>query len=256
MSSYNWNNFVLYIKRAELKHDEEYITNALEIIGDVKSVSFISKTNEKGHKYNGAIVHFNNMNIGPDLYQIIEQFETNEEKTAKIYHTEYRYWIVNEYIDHSSTEISNNIVSPQCSSNEQLVFEYNILQKRCEKQERKMMEYEEQLTRKWFENVDLQIQVDKKDCLIEWKNRELQEQKEKYEKKISENETRIYHMEKISDENHKNFARELANSSNQKVASLKRIECLEQELELVYNMLAYYEQKYGNYIDVECNIEV
>jgi hypothetical protein len=249
MSSYNWNNFVLYIKRAELNHDEEYIKNALEIIGDVKSVSFILKTNEKGHKYNGAIVHFNNMNIGPNLYQIVEQFETNEEKTAKLYHTEYRYWIVNEYIDHSfqkdCVEINETQSSLTCDSKEELVFQYNLLQKRCERQERKMMDYEEQLTRKWFENVDLQIQLDKKDCLIEWKKKEIEEQKEKHELELNRIHFKSYHFETLSNTYHKKnsiLEEELTNKN-------KHIECLQQDLDLVSNMLAYYEQKYGNYIE-------
>lgn len=244
--SYNWNNFVLYIKRAELNHDEEYIKNALEIIGSVKNISFIPKTNEKGHKYNGVIVHFNNMFVGHNLYQMASEFETNEDKTAKLYHNEYRYWIVHEYIDHSSnSEISvNNNSEIDLTNNDQLVFEYKLLQKRCERQEQKMMEYEEQLMRKWFENVDLQLQVEKKDCYLEWKNKELQEQKENYEAKITENENRLYNIQIINDENHRHFIKEITNKN-------KRIECLEQDLELVYNMLAYYENKYGSYKDVE-----
>jgi hypothetical protein len=244
MSGYNWNNFVLYIKRAELNHDEEYIKNALEIIGNVKSVSFIGKTNEKGQQYNGVIVYFNNMYIGDNLYQMVEEFETNKEKTAKIYHNEYRYWIVHEYINHSvPTMITSNI---NVDNNEELVFEYKLLQKRCERQEQQMMEYEDQLMQKWFENIDLQLQVDKKDCYLEWKKREIEEQKENYDKKINENENKIYNMQLISDENYY----KIISLENELTNKTSRIEYLEQDLELVNNMLAYYEQKYGSYIDI------
>jgi hypothetical protein len=250
-SSYNWNKFALYIKRAELNQDEDYIKNALENfnnIGIVKNVSFISKTNEKGNKYNGVIVNFEKVFLEVDLFQLVEQFETNDDKTGKIYHNDFRYWIVQEYIQHSAsapqqTEINNIDVT----NNEELILEYNLLQKRCEKQERKMMEYEEQLMRKWFENIDLQLQVDKKDCVIEWRNKDIEEQKKYYEENIHETRFKTYHFEKLSNE----YYNEMKCLEEELTNKKKVIEKMQQDFEIVYNMLGYYEQKYGNYIETQ-----
>jgi predicted RNase H-like nuclease (RuvC/YqgF family) len=241
MANYNWNKFVLYIKRAELNQDEDYIKRALEPYGVVSSINFILKTNEKGHKYNGVIVSFSNMKLEEALYQLIEQFETNDTKMGKIYHNDYRYWIVHEYIQQNEelqvvTQAQETYIS-HCDTNEQLVFEYNILQRRCEMQEQKMMTYEEEISRKWFENVDLQIQVERKDCFLEWKKEELEKQKKEYEDKLNEKNYSIYHFKRVVEEQEK----QLTNKNRQ-------IESLTQELDIVSNMLSYYEQKYGSYI--------
>jgi hypothetical protein len=235
MALYDWENFVLYIKRAEINHDEQYIKNALENIGNVKTVTFIAKSNDKGHKYNGAIIHFNHMKFGTELYQMAQQFETTEEKTAKLYHNACRYWIVNQYIEHTQMLTPPPLINTE---SDELIIEYNLLQYRCERQERKMMEYEEELSKKWFENLDLQIQLEKTDCYLEWKKREIQEEKQKHEEEKQKHEEEIVKLNKELD------------IKNMHVNVLVRdYETMKQELELVSNMLSYYEQKYGSYIN-------
>jgi hypothetical protein len=223
MSSINLDEFKLYIKRAELNHNEEYISNAFSYIGVVKNIKFISKTNEKGENYNGVIVYFERLHLQQDkLTTRLEELKTK--KTMKFYHNNCYYWIIQEYISSSEkkTECKMNELTrnAECRdivtlTNEELKNEYKILKKRCETQETKMMEYEEKVMRKWLENVDLELQVFKTKCYVKWKEDEINENLKRHEEEI----------------NNKN----------------KRIECLEQDLELATNMLSYYEQKYGNY---------
>ena len=94
----------IYIPRVELNHTEEYIRNALAYELSVERVEFFPRTNEKGHKYNGAVVIVNEWTEKEIVYK------TRCEKTSsKLYLTikdgkEYKfthwpnkYWILTKH---------------------------------------------------------------------------------------------------------------------------------------------------------------
>jgi hypothetical protein len=68
----------MYIPRVENHHAEKYIRAAFRDIADISEIEFISKQNEKGQKYNGAIV-------------LINEWKNNEIYLALSESKEYRY---------------------------------------------------------------------------------------------------------------------------------------------------------------------
>lgn len=104
-------NTAIYIKRAETHHTEEYIKNVFKrkLYGNVKSVSFVQKTNDCGEKYNGVLVvmeHWFKTHAVNKLFEAISEQKNKEYKM--IHNNQNRYWIVIKY---TNTVNENPIVN-------------------------------------------------------------------------------------------------------------------------------------------------
>lgn len=192
-------NMSIYIKRAEMHHTKNYIINALykNNYGNVSDVVFIKKTNDFGKEYNGAIVTFEKWFINSNVTDLFNKINESTDGTAKIFHDNYynKYWIVNIH----KNEIKNVLdVAPMIDSNlddkdkinylesmlASMTIQNQILQSAQEKNEKKMMEYEQMNSREYMINCELKNQLEEKDILIEI-------QEKKYKKEQLELETII-----------------------------------------------------------------
>ena len=93
-------NTAIYIKRAETHHTEEYIKNAFKrnLYGQVKSVTFVQKTNDSGQKYNGVLVVMELWYKSPAVSKLFEAISEQKNKEYKMIHNnQNRYWIVIRY---------------------------------------------------------------------------------------------------------------------------------------------------------------
>lgn len=95
----------IYIPRVELSHTEEYIRNALAYDLSVERVEFFPRTNEKGHKYNGAVVIVNEWTETEIVYKT--RCETTSSKLYltikdgkeyKFTHWPNKYWILTKHM--------------------------------------------------------------------------------------------------------------------------------------------------------------
>lgn len=93
----------LYIKRAECNHTKDYITRAFANVGVVKDVEFNSKTNERGQKYNGAIVTFEKWHAGQATKCLFEQLATSDD--VQFHHNPRYYWVIMQYRPHAAPSI-------------------------------------------------------------------------------------------------------------------------------------------------------
>ena len=102
----NANKVHIYIPRVELSHTEEYIRNALAYDLSVERVEFFPRTNEKGHKYNGAVVIVNEWTETVIVYKT--RCETTSSKLYltikdgkeyKFTHWPNKYWILTKHTE-------------------------------------------------------------------------------------------------------------------------------------------------------------
>lgn len=190
----NVNNMSIYIKRAEMHHTKTYIINAFYInnYGLVSDVIFIKKTNDFGKDYNGAIVTFEKWFINDNVTALFNGINESLDGTAKIIHDNYykKYWIVNVHkndVKKNTIPIIDNNLDDNLDDKEKINYlesmvasmsiQTQILQSKQEKNEKKMMEYEQLSSREYIINSELRIQLEEKDILIE-----IQEKNNKKEK--------------------------------------------------------------------------
>jgi hypothetical protein len=193
MTSSNIKNIALYIKRAELDCTKEYIINAFmtQQYGRVKDVQFIKKTNDYGVSYYGAIVIFDVWFINNTVTKLFTDMSNSNEGTGKVFHDIYRkkYWFVNEFRGKSEqnqnvaleTELDSiqNINTLTIDNDKEkikqleelvksLSSQMTYMQMQLEKNELKMMEYEEEHTRQWIQVSGLKGMVIDLEMDIEW----------------------------------------------------------------------------------------
>jgi len=179
----------LYIKRAEVYHTREYITNAFcnQQYGIVKDITFIKKTSDLGKEYNGVIVTFERWFVNEIVNKLWTQLSNSVDKTAKIFHDSFgqKFWFAIEY--HNSSINNSNVDNTQISSLsnidltlsdadkvkklEELVktmeAKIQIMNIKTEKFEKEIMNYEDDYT---FQNLlllELKCQLREKDEEIE-----------------------------------------------------------------------------------------
>lgn len=174
------NNMSIYIKRAEMHHTKKYITNVFYTnnYGLVSDVVFIKKTNDFGKEYNGAIVTFEKWFINDTVTTLFNAINESSDGTARIIHDNYynKYWILNIH----KNEITKNaipIMNTDLDDKEKINYletiissmsiQTQILQSKQEKNEKKMMEYEQMNSREYIINSELKMQLEEKDILIE-----------------------------------------------------------------------------------------
>jgi hypothetical protein len=95
----NFTNISIYIKRAEMHHTKNYIIDSLlkNNYGVVKDVVFIKKCNDYGKEYNGAIVTFEKWFLNKKVTDLFNAINESSDETAKLIHDDYynKYWIIN-----------------------------------------------------------------------------------------------------------------------------------------------------------------
>jgi hypothetical protein len=179
------NNITLYIKRAELQHDKNYIINACHECryGKVKDVKFIDKQDNQGKKYNGVIVMFEDWYNSSTSKQLFSDISASKDGSAKMYHDpiRMRYWHVIIFRPKMFEEPEVQIITKMSMISltdglndrqqlEEMERKYNsmisqmhYMQAQLEKANAAMMEYERQHTQDWLNNTELKMQLEEKD---------------------------------------------------------------------------------------------
>ena len=175
-------SIALYIKRAEICHTKEYISDVFSIqqYGKVHNVRFIKKNNDFGKEYNGAIVTFEQWNMNSKVKLLFDQLNSSQGGTAKIIHDHngQRYWIVNEYKSEFPEFDQLTKIDPGLNENDRIVELENIIKSMSaqmhfmktqhEKREKEMMDCQQRETQAWLYNAELNSQIVEKDEDIKW----------------------------------------------------------------------------------------
>ena len=234
-------NMSIYIKRAEMHHTKNYITNALykNNYGNVSDVVFIKKTNDFGKEYNGAIVTFEKWFINDNVKNLFNDIAESSDGTSKIIHDTYynKYWIVNIHKNETSKVVENipKIDTSNLDDKEKINYlesmiasitiKNQILQTSQEKNEKKIMEYQQISSHEYLVNCELKNQLEEKDILIEI-------QEKNYKKEKTELQTIIERL---------NFRIDILETNLNK----KRAECIELKQDL------YDEKCIANFVQEE-----
>jgi len=167
----------LYIKRAEIYHTTDYISDVFlkEQYGKVHNVRFIKKNKDFGREYNGAIVTFERWNMNSKVKMLFDQLNSSVEGTAKIIHDHNgkRYWIVTQYKSEFTEFDQVTKMDPRLTDHERILELENIIKSMAaqmhfmttqhEKQEKEKMDCEQRETQAWLYNMELKSQIVEKD---------------------------------------------------------------------------------------------
>lgn len=172
-------NAALFIKRAEENQTKEFIMKAFKKsnIGTVRDVTFIKK-NSNGVAYNGVVVIFEKWNMNKYVESLFDKMAESRDGTTRFYFEPKRYWIVNVHkqqlpeceesivvkTDLSDKERINQLEATIKSMSAQIYY----MQTNNEKNERRMMEYEQRDIQKHLINTELQYQLEMKDIDQIW----------------------------------------------------------------------------------------
>ena len=177
-------NISLYIKRAELFQNKEYIINVFQKhqYGEVHDVKFIKKTNSTtGEEYNGAIVYFNSWFKNSNVENLFDQINISPDATAKIlYNSNHgnRYWVVSKFIEPTTKDSSkicdsllpNPLLSDQIRIEqfEKLVnamsAQMHVMKLEQDKNEKKILDMEYKEIHSALLIAELKLQLEEKDC--------------------------------------------------------------------------------------------
>jgi hypothetical protein len=169
----------LYIKRAELVHTEEYISNVFESkYGKVKDISFISKTNQNGLGYNGVIVNFNSWKNTEQSIKLFKEMSDSQDGTTKVVHSlnPYKFWIVqkngvkNSEQSKSEEEINlqsekKEIINPEEKISD-LELQLEMLKLSLEAKNKKIDQLDEQNNYMRIVNEELKSQLEEKETCV------------------------------------------------------------------------------------------
>jgi len=194
-----------FIKRTELHHTADYIKNVFSDIGVVEKVDFISKQNDKGQKYNGAIVECTTLTYSPKCTNILKQLENPQEPFVKLFHNTKYFWLIgkhkenthmikteietetetepvtetkfeaktitNEYLWENDDKLDDNAMIYLRMMQrlvEKLKLEKDILELQLEKKERASMSAEHEQMQQWLYTKDRDSIIVFKDMELEW----------------------------------------------------------------------------------------
>lgn len=187
MDQSSFMNVALFIKRAEESQTKEFITNTFKNsnIGIVKEVTFIKKTSN-GTPYNGVVVIFQKWNMNKYVEKLFNQMSESRDGTTRFYFEQKRYWIVNVH-KQLLPECEETVIVDSSLPDKERITQLEMLVKSMssqifyaqtvnEKNERRMMEYEQKDVQKNLTNIEVQFQVELKN--IEQKIMEDEHQKE------------------------------------------------------------------------------
>jgi hypothetical protein len=187
------NNIAIYIKRAELDCTKEYIINAFnsQQYGKVKDVQFIQKTNDHGVSYNGVIVIFDIWFMNSKVTKLFNDMSKSQDGSGKIFHDTYKnkYWFVNEFKPKTEVNITTEVdviqtINKTINEKEKikqledlvrsLSSQMIYMQTQLEKNELKMMEYEDEKTRQLIQSIGIKGMVFDLEIEMEWNEKEYQ----------------------------------------------------------------------------------
>ena len=206
-----------FIKRAELHHDNNYIKNVFSDIGVVEKVDFISKQNDKGQKYNGAIVECTTLSYSPKCTSMLKQLENPQEPFVKLFHNTKYFWLIgkhkdnthkiktesdtktktktepvtdnktinntNEYPWEKDTSLDDNAMKALLEMKrlvDKLHLEKDMLELQLEKKERASMSAEHEQMQQWLYAKDRDSIIVFKDAELEWAKEDFDELKEDF----------------------------------------------------------------------------
>lgn len=189
-------NISLYIVRAELNHTEEYIKNAFmrKNIGTIKNITFISKENQRGQKYNGVIVDFDKWfdnNISKSLFENLIKSDVD---SIQFYHNINQFWYIalNKQLKCESVNDDDiSSVSDVLSYNSDerikdleqslmnMKMNFTLMQNKIQKYEQMFMEYEHKDTNAYLQNMGLHAEIADKEAELKRKDMEIMELKSK-----------------------------------------------------------------------------
>ena len=174
MNPSSFMNVALFIKRAEESQSKEFIMNAFKNsnIGIVKEITFIKK-NSNGTPYNGVVVIFKKWNMNKYVEKLFNQMSESRDGTTRFYFEQKRYWIINVHrqqlpeceelvlVDTSlpDKERINQLEMLVKSMSSQIFY----AQTKNEKNERRMMDYEQKDVQKNLINIEQQFLLELKD---------------------------------------------------------------------------------------------
>ena len=181
-------NVTLYVKRAELNHDKNYIINACNDCryGKIKDIKFIEKQDNNGKKYNGAILMFEDWYDSSTTKQLFNDISLSKDGSAKMYHDpiRMRYWHViifrPKLFEEEQCNLESKISMMSLSEGlndkqrlEEMERKYNsmmgqmhYMQAQLEAAKVKMAEYEAQHTQDFLINFELKSQLEEKDAQV------------------------------------------------------------------------------------------
>lgn len=187
----------IFIKRVELHHTEDYIKSILGKYGDISNIEFIPKSNERGQKYNGALItiEYNYSNACKKFLENLEKLDL-----TKIFHNNKYFWLLSksqkkpliieepkennsssEYFwekDETLSEVAIKYLQEmQCKINK-LNYICENLEKRVNKAEQTAMRAEHDRTQEWLYAKDKDSEVFFRDAEIGWLKEEIEELKQ------------------------------------------------------------------------------
>ena len=188
----------IFIKRTELHHTEDYIKSILGKYGEISSIEFIPKSNEKGQKYNGALISIE-YNYSNTCKEFVENLEKQD--LTKIYHNNKYFWLISKskkMVVEKETIQTNELTTDNSWENDQTLSDVakqylnemqckinkleilnNNLEKRVRAAEQTAMQAEHGRTQEWLYAKDKDSEIFFRDAEIGWLKEELEEFKEK-----------------------------------------------------------------------------
>jgi len=240
-------NVAIYIKRAEIYQNENYIKDVFNRngYGIVNSVNFVEKVSENKQKYHGVLVTMKYWFKNPSVSKILESISIDNNE-IKIYHSKTKYWIIKQYTQPVKEntpiiiEIDNNICGNERIKELELIVnslsvQITQLQKIKDSNKITIEKYEKKeiFNELIIEELKSQNEYDNKLIQdIENENNSLQ-----YENSLMYNKNiQLHHtIEDLIDR-----------SENEKLSALdqeKTFHLIEREVNDMRNMLNYYETK-------------
>jgi hypothetical protein len=184
----SFTNIALFIKRAEIHHDTNFITKAFadNKIGSVKEVQFIKKTNDNGKEYNGVIVIFEKWEHNQLVKNLISQMNSSKDGTTRFYFNNSQYWFIKIHtskavIHEEHVTVDKSLPDKQrIEELEKLVksmaTQIHFMELRQERSEQSMMEYEHKHIQNHLYNSELKTQVDLKEMERKWTEEDFNEE--------------------------------------------------------------------------------
>jgi len=164
-------NVSLFIKRAELHQDEQFIKNVFHSkqIGMVSDVKFIKKMSENGKSYNGVIVNFENWYSSTYAHQLLDNLTSAKDETCRFFVDKNVFWFVS--IHRQKIQCCQEIkqIDPSLSDKQRIVkleelvnnlsTQLYYMQKKQENTEQQLMKNEQTNTQNVIYNRELEFEI-------------------------------------------------------------------------------------------------